>query len=44
MSEYTKTKQNIIWRWKKWKKKKGTGENMSKYTKTKLKSNMEIKK
>ena len=35
MLEYTKTKQNLIWRWKKWKK-NGRGRNMSEYTKTKL--------
>ena len=35
MSEYTKTKLNLIWRWKKWKK-KGRGQNMSEFIKTKL--------
>ncbi len=35
MSEYTKTKLNLIWKWKKWKG-KGRGQNMSEYIKTEV--------
>ena len=44
MSEYTKTKIYLRWRWKKFKKSRGRGQLMSEYTKTNENQGLRLKK